>query len=87
MTYKFTLNYPKYFHSTSGKGYKFLADKIAELNTINPQVASRLVTPLIQFNSFAQPHQGLMKAQLERLQVLPQLSNDLKEKLDAALTA
>ena len=83
----FTLNNPKYFHSTSGKGYKFLADKIAELNTINPQVASRLVTPLIQFNSFAQPHQGLMKAQLERLQVLPQLSNDLKEKLDAALTA
>lgn len=83
----FTMNNPKYFHSTSGKGYEFLADKIAELNIINPQVASRLITPLIQFNSFAQPHQNLMKAQLERLHVLPNLSNDLKEKLDAALTA
>jgi aminopeptidase N len=82
----FAMNNPKYFHSTTGEGYQFLADKIAELNTINPQVASRLITPLIQFNSFAQPHNRLMQEQLIRLQSLPNLSNDLKEKLDAALT-
>lgn len=82
----FAMNNPKYFHCTSGKGYQFLADKVAELNTINPQIASRLVTPLIQFNSFAKPHNELMKAQLIRLQTLPNLSNDLKEKLDASLT-
>jgi len=82
----FVMNNPKYFHSTSGKGYEFLADKISALNTINPQVASRLITPLIQFNSFGQPHKKLMKAQLVRLQSLPNLSNDLKEKLDASLT-
>lgn len=81
----FAMNNPKYFHSPTGKGYEFLADKIAELNTINPQVASRLITPLIQFNSFAQEHKVLMQAQLVRLQGLPNLSNDLKEKLDAAL--
>ena len=82
----FAMNNPKYFHSASGKGYEFLADKIAELNIINPQVASRLITPLIQFNSFSQPHKNLMKKQLLRLQSLPNLSNDLKEKLDASLT-
>ena len=82
----FAMNNPKYFHSPTGRGYQFLADKIAELNTINPQVASRLITPLIQFNSFSEVHKALMKAQLERLQALPNLSNDLKEKLDAALT-
>jgi len=81
----FAMNNPKYFHSASGKGYEFLADKIAELNIINPQVASRLLTPLIQFNSFSHPHSKLMKAQLVRLQSLPNLSNDLKEKLDASL--
>jgi aminopeptidase N len=81
----FAMNNPKYFHSPTGKGYQFLADKIAELNAINPQVASRLITPLIQFNSFAQPHKQLMLTQLVRLQSLPNLSNDLKEKLDAAL--
>jgi len=83
----FAMNNPKYFHCPSGKGYEFLADKIAELNTINPQVASRLITPLIQFNSFSQPHKKLMKSQLVRLQALPNLSNDLKEKLDASLTS
>ncbi|PHR81609.1 MAG: aminopeptidase N [Colwellia sp.] len=81
----FAMNNPKYFHSPTGKGYQFLADKIAELNTINPQVASRLISPLIQFDSFAQQHKLLMQAQLKRLQALPNLSNDLKEKLDAAL--
>ena len=82
----FAMNNPQYFHCKSGKGYEFLADCIAKLNTINPQVASRLITPLIQFNSFAQPHKKLMKAQLLHLQTLPNLSNDLKEKLDASLT-
>jgi len=81
----FAMNNPRYFHSLTGKGYNFLADKIAELNTINPQVASRLITPLIQFNSFTQQHKLLMQAQLLRLQALPNLSNDLKEKLDAAM--
>lgn len=81
----FAMNNPKYFHSPTGQGYKFLADKIAELNSINPQIASRLLTPLIQFNSFASKHKLLMQEQLVRLQALPNLSNDLKEKLDAAL--
>ncbi len=81
----FAMNNPEYFHSSTGEGYRFLADKIAELNIINPQVASRLITPLIQFNSFSRPHKELMQEQLVRLQSLPDLSNDLKEKLDAAL--
>jgi len=83
----FAMNNPESFHHISGKGYEFLADKIAQLNTINPQVASRLITPLIQFNNFAQPHKKLMMSQLVQLQKLPDLSNDLKEKLDAALIA
>jgi aminopeptidase N len=83
----FAMNNPKYFHCPTGKGYKFLADNIAELNSINPQVASRLITPLIQFNSFAQPYKNLMKKELFRLKLLPNLSNDLTEKLDAALVS
>jgi len=81
----FANNNPKYFHCASGRGYQFLTEQIALLNDINPQVASRLVTPLIQFKGFAQSHQILMKQQLEKLSKLPNLSKDLKEKLDAAL--
>ena len=75
----------KYFHCETGKGYQFLASQIAKLNEINPQVASRLITPLIQFKGFDKQRQQLMKTQLEQLSQLANLSKDLKEKLDAAL--
>ena len=75
----------KYFHCLSGKGYQFLTQQIEKLNEINPQVASRMVTPLIQYKGFDLTRQALMKAELEKLNKLPNLSRDLKEKLDAAL--
>jgi len=81
----FAMNNPKYFHCPTGRGYQFLAEQIEKLNDINPQVASRLITPLIQYKSFAPLYQKLMKAELLKLHALPTLSNDLKEKLDAAL--
>jgi len=81
----FSAKNPKYFHCMSGKGYQFLADNIAKLNDINPQIASRLVTPLIQFKGFDQARQKLMRTELDKLNELPNLSKDLKEKLDAAL--
>lgn len=82
----FAMNNPEFFHCKSGQGYQFLAEQIAKLNDINPQVASRLITPLIQFKSFSAEHQTMMKAQLVKLHAIPKLSNDLKEKLDAALS-
>jgi len=81
----FAMNNQRYFHCQSGRGYIFLAENIAKLNEINPQVASRLLTPLIQYKSFAKTNQHLMKAALLTLQALPNLSNDLQEKLTAAL--
>ncbi|WP_426370495.1 aminopeptidase N [Pseudocolwellia sp. HL-MZ7] len=81
----FAAKNPKYFHCLSGKGYQFLSDQIIKLNEINPQIASRLITPLIQFKGFDQTRQKLMRAELDKLSQLPNLSKDLKEKLDAAL--
>jgi aminopeptidase N len=81
----FAVTNPKYFHCKTGRGYQFLAEQIAKLNTINPQVASRLITPLIQYKNFNDMHQSMMKAELIKLHKLPNLSNDLSEKLDAAL--
>lgn len=76
---------PRYFHCKTGKGYQFLTKQLKALNEINPQVASRLITPLIQFERFDEQRQKLMKDQLHELEALPNLSKDLKEKLDAAL--
>ncbi|WDD96991.1 aminopeptidase N [Thalassomonas actiniarum] len=76
---------PQYFHCQSGRGYQFLAEQIKRLNEINPQVASRLITPLIQYKEYDLSRQQLMLEQLKVLRALPQLSKDLLEKLDAAL--
>lgn len=33
------------FHDINGRGYKFLAERVIELNSINPILASRILTP------------------------------------------
>jgi aminopeptidase N len=81
----FTNNNPRYFHCASGRGYQFLIEQLIQLNDINPQVASRLITPLIQFKSFDKHRQIMIKTMLVQLNQQVNLSKDLKEKLDAAL--
>ena len=73
------------FHRHDGKGYDFLTDTIIKLNKLNPQVAARLITPLIQFKKFDIHRQNLMKASLARILSLPELSSDLYEKVSKAL--
>ena len=57
------------------------------VNDINPQVASRLITPLIQFKSLDKGRQTLIKTKLEQFMQQVDLSKDLQEKLDAALAS
>lgn len=82
----FSVNNHRYFHCLSGRGYQFLGQQVAKLDEINPQVASRLITPLIQYKRFDHGRQKLMREQLVILMNLDNLSKDLKEKLDAALS-
>ncbi|PMG41454.1 aminopeptidase N [Shewanella sp. 10N.286.52.B9] len=73
------------FHDASGKGYQYLTDVLIKLNELNPQIAARMITPLIQFSKFDENRQQLMKASLQRLKALPNLSKDLFEKVEKAL--
>lgn len=81
----FSMNNPKHFHCSTGRGYEFLGDQLEKLNTINPQVAARLITPLLAFKQYEPNRQAMMKAQLVRLRSLDNLSKDLTEKINAAL--
>ncbi|MCS3456020.1 aminopeptidase N [Aeromonas sp. BIGb0405] len=73
------------FHARDGAGYRFLTDILIELNSINPQVASRLITPLIQFKRLDEERKRLIRTELLRLQALPDLARDLYEKVAKAL--
>jgi aminopeptidase N len=75
------------FHALDGSGYQFLTDYLIELDAINPQIASRLVTPLIQYKKFAINHQEMMVMQLERLLGRANLSKDLYEKVSKSLAS
>ncbi len=73
------------FHDASGSGYEYLTDILVKLNELNPQIAARMITPLIQFSKFDDGRQQKMKACLLRLKALPNLSKDLFEKVEKAL--
>ncbi|MDX1266834.1 MAG: DUF3458 domain-containing protein, partial [Oceanisphaera sp.] len=76
---------PLQFHRLDGAGYDLLVSVLEQLNDSNPQVASRLVTPLIQFSRLDDARQELIKARLQQLMALPALSRDLFEKISKAL--
>ena len=73
------------FHAASGAGYDFLAQTIAALDPKNPQMASRLLTPLTQWKKFDPSRQRLMKAALEHLEAKEGLSKDVFEVVTKSL--
>jgi len=75
----FSQSNPLHFHAASGQGYQFLADRILELNSLNPQVASRMIGALTSWRRYDEKRQGLMKAQLERIIATPAISKDVYE--------
>ncbi len=76
---------PAQFHNLNGKGYALLTEFILKLNTLNPQIASRLVTPLVSWRKYDEPRQLLMKAELEKIAATPALSKDVYEMVNKAL--
>jgi aminopeptidase N len=55
------------FHAADGSGYALIADAVAALDALNPQVAARIVTPLTRLAAYDAPRQALMRAALRRL--------------------
>lgn len=67
------------FHEKSGAGYRFLADRIIQLNSINPQIAARLVSPLINWRRYDPERQKWMQQELDRILAIKDLSSDVYE--------
>lgn len=73
------------FHSLDGSGYTFLADRVIELNSINPMVAARILGPLTRWQKFDEERQELMKSQLGKILVVEGLSSDVYEVVTKSL--
>jgi aminopeptidase N len=75
----FTQGNASCFHDLSGEAYAFVADRVLELDAMNPQVAARMIAPLSRWKRFESGHQKLMCEQLERIGKQDKLSNDVRE--------
>jgi aminopeptidase N len=76
---------PSQFHRIDGQGYRLLADIVATLDDTNPQLAARLITPLLSWRRYPAAQQQLMQQQLLQLKTKPTISNDLFEKVSKSL--
>lgn len=73
------------FHAEDGSGYEYLGDWIVRLNSQNPQIAARLLTPLTRWRQYPPKAQTLMRKQLLRLQAMDGLAKDLYEVVSKSL--
>ncbi len=69
----------QHFHVKDGSGYAFLGKQIRVLDTLNPQIASRLVTPLTLWKRYDVNRQKLMKNELEQIASISGISRDVGE--------
>ncbi|HCE1953429.1 aminopeptidase N [Vibrio parahaemolyticus] len=76
---------PVRFHDKSGSGYQFAGEILRQLNDSNPQVASRMIDPLLKFRKYDEARQAMIRAELEKLKTMDNLAKDLFEKVTKAL--
>ncbi|KAF8013395.1 hypothetical protein BT93_I1289 [Corymbia citriodora subsp. variegata] len=78
---------PVNFHAKDGSGYKFLGEVVVQLDKINPQVASRMVSAFSRWRRYDETRQNLAKAQLEMIMSTNGLSENVFEIASKSLAA
>lgn len=68
-----------HFHAEDGSGYRFIADKVIEIDRFNPQVAARLVQAFNLCNKLEPHRKNLVKQELQRIRAQEGLSKDVGE--------
>jgi aminopeptidase N len=66
---------PPVFHAADGSGYRFLANRIAELDSRNPITASRLAKVFSRWRSYGPERSAQMRDALELLAAAPLSAN------------
>jgi aminopeptidase N len=78
---------PVRFHDASGRGYRFLRERVLEIDRFNGQVSARMVGPLTRFQRYEPGRRALMLAELQHILEAGSLSSDLQEQVGKAVQA
>ena len=81
------LNNPAALHRADAAGYVFWADRVIEVDAINPQLASRLARALDRWRCLAEPYRRAACEAITRVAARPELSDDTREIVTRALQA
>ena len=76
---------PAAFHRTDAAGYVLWADKLLELDAINPHVAGRFARVMDRWAALAEPYRSAAREAIARVAAKPDLSKDVREIVDRAL--
>ncbi|RZL01190.1 MAG: aminopeptidase N [Rubrivivax sp.] len=76
---------PAAFHRPDAAGYVFWADRVIEIDGINPQLAARLARALDHWRRLAEPYQTAAREALNRVAAKAELSDDVREIVTRAL--
>ena len=76
---------PSAFHRADGAGYAFWADRVLELDSINPQLAARMARVCDRWSQLAEPYRSPARAAEARVAANPGLSGDVLEIITHAL--
>ncbi len=78
---------PVGFYAISGEGFRFVADKVIEIDALNPQIASGLAGAFKNYGRLNIDQKILMGIELERIKNHPDLSNNVFEIVSKILEA
>ena len=78
-------NNPAAFHRADAAGYVFWADRVIEIDAINPQLAARLARALDHWRRLAEPYRTAAQEALKRVAARGELSDDVREIITRAL--
>ena len=76
---------PSAFHRTDAAGYVFWADRVLELDAINPQLAARLARAMDRWSALAEPWRSAAREAVARVAAAARLSDDVREIVTKAL--
>jgi aminopeptidase N len=76
---------PAAFHRADAAGYVLWADKLLELDALNPHVAGRLARAMDRWAALAEPYRSAAREAITRVAAKPDLSNDVREIVTRAL--
>ena len=78
---------PAAFHRVDAAGYVFWADRVIELDSANPQLASRMARYCDRWSRLAEPYRSAAREAIARVAAKPGLSSDVNEIVTHALQA